>query len=211
MITASGDHKVYCFKDLSSPPVTPPAPDGPDIGMTNVEYSFTATTTDPQGDSIFYLFNWGDGTNSSWLGPYDSGESANASHSWASAGDYGITVKAKNTNDAESDWSAAHTITITEAPILKIQNVTGGLKIRTSIKNIGNAPATNINWSITLAGKTFRGTILSLPVSEEQKISSGIVFGFGKTVVKVTATCAESSDSKELQAFILLIFIIGIH
>lgn len=205
MIVASGNHNVYCFQDLNTPPATPLAPDGPVNGTTHVEYSFTAATTDPQGDSIFYLFSWGDGTNSSWLGPYPSGSTVNASHAWGTTGNYNITVKAKDTHDAESDWSPAHTIAIIEEPILKIQNITGGLlKAKTSIKNIGNAPATNIHWTFGNAN----GTILSLLPGEERKISSGIIIGFGKAVIKVTATCAESSDSKEQNVFILFIFIV---
>jgi outer membrane protein assembly factor BamB len=204
MIIASGNHRVYCFQDLNMPPGTPPAPDGPVNGTTHVEYTFTATTTDPQGDDVSYLFSWGDGTNSSWLGPYPSGSTVNASHAWTTVGNYSITVKAKDTSGLESDWSPAHTIAIIEAPILKIQNITGGLlKVKTAIKNIGNAPATNIHWTI---GKT-NGTILSLAPGETRKINSGIIIGFGKAVIKVTATCAQSSDSKEQNVFILLIFI----
>jgi len=205
MIAASGNHKVYCFLDPNMPPEIPPAPDGPSNGTTHVEYSFTATTTDPQGDSIFYLLSWGDGTNSSWLGPYPSGSTVNASHSWATVGNYSITVKAKDTSGLESDWSPAHTIAIIEAPILKIQNFTGGLlKAKTSIKNIGNAPAINIHWTFGNAN----GTILSLAPGEQRKITTGIMIGFGKQVLKATATCAESSDSKEQNVFVLFIFIL---
>jgi outer membrane protein assembly factor BamB len=205
MIIASGNHRVYCFQDLNTPPETPPAPDGPVSGTTHVEYSFTATTTDPQDDSIFYLFSWGDGTNSSWLGPYPSGSTVNASHAWATVGNYSITVKAKDTSGLESGWSPAHAIDIIEAPILKIQNITGGLlKAKTKIKNIGNAPATNIHWTFGKAN----GTILSLAPGEERKITTGIMIGFGKTVIKATAACAQSSDSKEQNVFVLFIFIL---
>ena len=31
-------------------------------------------STNPDGDNIFYLFDWGDDTNSGWIGPYKSGE-----------------------------------------------------------------------------------------------------------------------------------------
>jgi len=205
MIIASGNHKVYCFQDPDMPPVTPPAPDGPTNGTTHVDYSFTASTTDPQGDDIFYLFDWGDGTNSSWLGPYPSGSAASASHAWEAVGNYSVTVKAKDTSGLESGWSPAHTIAIIEAPILKIQNFTGGLlKAKTFIKNVGNAPAINIHWTFGKAN----GTILSLTPGEQRKITSGIIFGFGKQVLKATATCAQSSDSKEQTVLVILIFIL---
>ncbi|MCD6108537.1 MAG: hypothetical protein J7J89_03585, partial [Thermoplasmata archaeon] len=49
--------------------------------------------------------DWGDGTNSGWLGPYNSGETVEASHSWSEKGEYSIKVKAKDINGLESEWS----------------------------------------------------------------------------------------------------------
>jgi outer membrane protein assembly factor BamB len=208
MIVASGNHQVYCFKDPNDPPLTPPAPDGPDTGVIGVSYIFTVATTDPQGDSIMYQFSWGDGTFSDWLGPYPSGNTASASHAWTTAGTYNITVKAKDASE-ESDWSPAHTILIHAGPILEIQAIKGGLfSAKTSIKNIGSAEATNVTWTITIAGKTTNGTISSIPVNEEHAIKSGLVIGFGKTTIHVTAASTDSSDSKDRQAFILLFYII---
>jgi outer membrane protein assembly factor BamB len=205
MILASGNHKVYCFQDPNTPPETPAAPDGPVNGTIHVNYTFTATTTDPQGDDIFYLFDWNDGTNSSWLGPYPSGSTVNASHAWATEGNYSITVKAKDASGLESGWSSAHIIAIVEVPILKIQNITGGfLKAKTYIKNVGNAPAFNVHWTFGTAN----GTILVLVPGDERKITSNRMFGFGRTVLKVTAACDESSDSRQQNAFIFLFFVI---
>jgi hypothetical protein len=62
-------------------------------------------TTDPQGDDIYYLFNWGDRTYSGWLGPYPSGTTAQASHTWRRQGAYNIKVKARDSNGYESQWS----------------------------------------------------------------------------------------------------------
>jgi hypothetical protein len=33
-------------------------------------------------DEIYYLFDWGDGTDIGWLGPYDSVDTVTASHTW---------------------------------------------------------------------------------------------------------------------------------
>jgi hypothetical protein len=212
----NGDVFVAKFNPNNLPnnrPATPSSPYGPEKGFVGVEYTFMSATNDPDGDPVFCLFSWGDGTNSNWLGPYNSGSFANASHAWSSVGDYEIKVKAKDANGAESDWSQGHVITIIEGPILKIQNITGGLfKIKTSIKNIGDTMATKINWSITVAGgaiigKKTGGNILSLSVSGERVIASKFIFGFGKTVIKVTAMCPHSTDTKSQDAKILLFFI----
>jgi hypothetical protein len=93
------------------PPLKPTI-NGPTTGTVNNEYPYTSSTTDPEGNQVFYWFDWADGTNSGWLGPYNSGEECNAFHTWTSKGDYDIKVKAKDTKGAESDWSDPLPITM---------------------------------------------------------------------------------------------------
>ena len=97
---------------IGEPPATPSSPSGPGSGMRDVSYSFTATTTDPDGDQVAFKFDWGDGTESAWSSFVGSGESASMSHSWSGEGTYQVKVKAKDAYNAESGWSAALSITI---------------------------------------------------------------------------------------------------
>jgi len=46
--------------------------------------------------------------------PYNSGETASASHGWSEAATYKIRVKIKDIYGAESDWSEPLSITITK-------------------------------------------------------------------------------------------------
>jgi hypothetical protein len=48
---------------------------------------------------------------------------------------------------------------------------------------------------------------LSLPGGDEKTISSGLILGFGKTTITVTAEIPESSATKEQKAFVFLFFI----
>lgn len=89
----------------NNPPDIPVRPSGETHGKAGVEYSYASMTTDPDGDSVYYLFDWGDGTDSGWLGPYNSGDPVTANHTWSSKGSYEIKVKAKDDQGAESDWS----------------------------------------------------------------------------------------------------------
>lgn len=102
----------------STPPVTPTEPVGPARGVRNVEYLFSSSTTDPDGDQIYYMFSWDDGTSSDWLGPYTSGSSITAAHAWTDLGVYNIKIRAKDINGATSDWSEPHemSIVLNEAP-----------------------------------------------------------------------------------------------
>jgi PKD repeat protein len=87
------------------PPDKPIKPSGATNGKAGVEYIYTSSTTDPNVNQLFYQWDWGDGNISNWLGPFESGHTANASYSWVTQGDYQIKVKTKDVYDAESEWS----------------------------------------------------------------------------------------------------------
>jgi len=91
---------------------------GPANGKPGVEYIYTTNTTDQDGDPIYCLWDWGDGSYSNWLGPYYPGETAPASHTWVNRGNYTIRVKAKDIFGAESDWSDPLSVTIDSKPPL---------------------------------------------------------------------------------------------
>ncbi len=86
-------------------PNKPSRPSGPTSGKSGTEYVFTSSATDPDGDQLYYLFDWGDGFTSFWLGPYESGEECSTSHIWFEIGNYEVKVKAQDSKGAESDWS----------------------------------------------------------------------------------------------------------
>ena len=90
---------------VNQPPNKPSTPSGPANGDAGTTYTYTSSATDPDGDSISYLFDWGDDSNSGWIGPYDSGETISVIHTWQDVGNYDVRVYAKNTNDIESEWS----------------------------------------------------------------------------------------------------------
>ncbi|MCJ7570683.1 MAG: Ig-like domain-containing protein, partial [Candidatus Thermoplasmatota archaeon] len=87
------------------PPNKPSKPSGQTKGKIGQNYSYTTSTTDLDGDQLYYNWSWGDSTYSGWIGPYYSGENVNESHNWTKKGNYEIKVKAKDIFDTESDWS----------------------------------------------------------------------------------------------------------
>jgi len=97
--------EVYIINENNLPPNKPAKPSGPTSGRVNVEYTYRVVTTDPEGDQIYYLIDWGDGTDSGWLGPYESGETIEARHKWTTQGNYQIKVKSKDMFGAQSEWS----------------------------------------------------------------------------------------------------------
>lgn len=98
--------------NIDGGPEKPDIPSGPTSGKTGEEFTYISSTTDPDEDQLFYLFDWGDDTNSGWIGPFASGEDASASHQWETTGDFEVKVKAKDIKGLESTWSDPLPITI---------------------------------------------------------------------------------------------------
>jgi hypothetical protein len=80
-------------------------------GTTNVSYSYsTGGSTSNSGHSVQYVIDWGDGTNSGWLGV----GTASASKSWSSPGTYSVKSQARCSTDTTvvSSWSGSLGVTI---------------------------------------------------------------------------------------------------
>jgi len=108
VVTAYNMMPYFDFVAVSGeddPPETPETPDGPGQGAPGDELSFSSSTIDPDDDQIYYLWDWGDGNFSEWIGPYNSGETCTESYTWNEKGTYSIRVKAKDVYEMESDWS----------------------------------------------------------------------------------------------------------
>lgn len=74
----------------------PPEISGPTFGEVGVEYEYTFTIYDPEGDKICLKIDWDDGNITDWLGPYEFGEPVNKSHKWDEEGRYDIKAKSKD-------------------------------------------------------------------------------------------------------------------
>jgi len=106
------DENYSGIQVLFKPPNIPNVPIGPNVGEKGTKYPYITNTTDPNSDDIFYLFDWGDGTQSEWLGPFKSGQICIVSNIWYEDGSFDIKVKAKDIYDFESDWSVSLRVNI---------------------------------------------------------------------------------------------------
>jgi hypothetical protein len=185
------DETIAATPQSNNTPKKPNSPSGPTSGIANVEYTYSGNTTDPNGDNIYYLFNWDDGSNSGWLGPYPSGTTVEANHAWSYGGIYNVKMKAKDTT-FEGPWSDPLMVQIT-GPDIELQNVKGGFfKVSAEIKNTGDVALSNVNWIITLRsgvliGKQTQGSNLTIPAKSSITIKSDLIFGLGSTIIKVEA------------------------
>jgi hypothetical protein len=192
------------------PPNIPAQPQGPSTGAIGTPYTYTSSTSDPEGQQVYYQWSWGDGNTSAWFGPYTSGTTTEATYSWANAGDYLVKVKAKDTVGVESGWSPPLMVHLEAGPIIEIGNITGGFGITTTVNNKGAGIAKNVNWSITLTGGLVllghhtTGSFSVIQPGFSPKIHSSFVFGIGSLTITVTA----ASTQNEAKAFLLGPFVL---
>lgn len=100
-----GDPTLTFYNNENNPPNKPAKPTGVKKGAVGEEYNFSTSTIDQDEDMIYYKWDWGDGTFSGWLGPFNSGEEISIIHQWSRLGIYNVKVKARDEHRDESDWS----------------------------------------------------------------------------------------------------------
>ncbi len=91
----------------NEPPASPSNVEGPDNCRINQRLKYSTSTHDPDGDQIYYIFDWDDGTHSEWLGPYKSGETCTTTHVYTQEGEYRVKTKAKDIHGLQSMWKKA--------------------------------------------------------------------------------------------------------
>ena len=96
----------------SSPPATPDSPSGEVTGKVGTTYTYSFSSTDPDGEQIKYIIDWGDGTKTT-TGLNISGNTVTASHSWTRVGNYSVKVRGVDTKGTISSWSTGTVMSIT--------------------------------------------------------------------------------------------------
>jgi len=105
-----------CFQVAMNQPPSGGNISGPLYGRPGENCTFCISVADPDGDNVWCSWDWGDGSNIEWLGPYASGVEICVTHAWSNEGIYTIRVKLKDDSGAESEWSDAFKIIIDGTP-----------------------------------------------------------------------------------------------
>ena len=93
----------------------------PLAAVVDVEAFFTVAATDPDGDSVGYKFDWGDGKESGWtdedtaVGFAPSGRDVEYSHTYTAIETVWVKCKARDIHKSESDWSDSAMVVVGEA------------------------------------------------------------------------------------------------
>lgn len=106
---------LICAEIHNNPPEIPIIPVGTAIGVPAASYSYSTFAIDPDGDRVFYTFDWGDAAEST-TPLINSGVTASANHTWSKAGTYKIRAMATDSKGAFSEWSESLDITLNTPP-----------------------------------------------------------------------------------------------
>ena len=105
-VTDDGDTSMIQTRTITvyeNQPPSIPLIEGPLTGNVGSPTSYNFTSIDPDGDSLFWMIDWGDSSGTEWIGPYPSGTIIQ-SHTWSKRGTYIIKAKVKDPSGWESDW-----------------------------------------------------------------------------------------------------------
>jgi len=201
---------------IGNKPPEAPTIDGPTNGKTGEELTYTFVTEDPEENDLYYYINWDDGTYEEWIGPYNSGEEIQFTHSWSSAGIYDISVKARDIYGAESDWGDTWSVEIISTGEIEfemeIQKFSVG-RIIVRMKNAGQEDLSNIYWNLSVVRKIFGGYILKtngsierLNVSQSYTIRTpdkSIIRKIANAKVKVNVSVGEKTYEETFYGVII--------
>ena len=114
-----GDTGIYETTVTVDQPNRPPAGPimiGAVLGNKTVEYTYTTMSTDLDNDTIRYIFDWGDGTNttSDFLA---NNTAYTATHNWTDSGEYIVSVYAEDINGGVSNISKMTVYIASDTPL----------------------------------------------------------------------------------------------
>jgi hypothetical protein len=111
-VVGFGEWTIAYGDPIPSNPETVTAPttlSGTTCGNTNTSYSYsTGGSTSSSGHSVQYRFDWGDGTDSGWLGV----GTTSASKSWSSPGTYSVKTQARCLADTSVLSSSSNSLDV---------------------------------------------------------------------------------------------------
>jgi len=124
------------------------APEAPDVlgsgsARPGDTLTFRFSSTDPDGDSVFYMIRWRGGDSTPWSPAKPSGDEYTQTHSYADTGTYYVKAKAKDRQDAESEWSDSLRVRIGSFPPEAPNRPTGPTRCSTGLAYTWSTKATH--------------------------------------------------------------------
>jgi len=193
-----------------TPPTTPIITQDQSEGIILSNITLSTFSSDIDQHQLFYQWDYGDGTYSDWIGPFEEGKDVNMNLQWNEQGLYTVSVRVKDMAGMESDWSDPIQVKIT-SPDIQIKRMSSGIgSFRVVLLNSGNAEAKNVSWTIQLnkglhLNSKNAGVIESILPNERAVIRNPFLFGFGLPAVIIEI----ESEKLEKQTYSTTALLLG--
>lgn len=89
---------------------------GPSWGLPSDTLTYYVVARDPEDLGVAFMVDWGDTTPLEWTPYYGSGQTVTRKHAYLSEGTYRIRVRARDTEENESEWCNSRTVAIGYEP-----------------------------------------------------------------------------------------------
>lgn len=171
-------------------------PDKPDFyGIIEVEKGkegfYFAKAIDPDGDDIYYKFDWGNNLTSEWMGPFPSGGTFLMPFTWNESGTFYVKVKAKDSHNYESEWSDELDVVVRDS--FKDVEFIGGFGITIVFTNKWSKHIDGLSWSIDFIKSVYgmynasglvlglfnAGSCVNIPPHGQVTLHTRFLFGIG--------------------------------
>jgi parallel beta-helix repeat protein len=184
----------------NSPPCAPSIT-GPTSGSAGTEYIYTFSSTDPNGNDVYYHIDWGDTTISGWMGPYLSGEMVTVSHTWSQKGTYTIKAKAKDIYGAESGWTTLPVTMPLDLQISQSQSLISLLRFALVNKiSLLNVILQNMQKTTIVSGEPTSSDVSQVVKSDSSDVSTTTKITDTQSIsdTKSTVIISDKSDAKDV-------------
>ncbi len=137
---------------------------GPAEAWLGAEDTFLVTGIDPDGDSLVYLVDWGDGNFTRWSDYYASGDTAKFLHQFWAETTYAISAMSQDLAADTSNWSEPHNIEVFSMIIEQWEYWGAGMVAPPAVDDDGTIycclgdglcaldPSGNLKWSYLCTG-----------------------------------------------------------
>jgi len=168
-------------------------------------------------DEIWISMEW-DQTEVAFIPYADAGPAVDGKGDWVAIGGSWSELQTHGDPPLDFNWGMGGIVEGEGKAELQIINIKGPIGVNAEVKNIGEADANNLEYTMTVTGgilglinKSVPGSKTTLASGATEAIGSGLILGLGKIAIEITANAdnaAEVTVTKE--AFVLGILVIGI-
>jgi len=165
---------------------------------------------------LWIAVEWTQTVEGAFIAPIDGGPYVDGKGDWCNLGSGWRELYDVSSPPIDGNWVIGGIIEGAPNAALTIGNIKGPIGVSADIKNTqADVAAQNVAWTMTVSGKSINktadDTFASIAGGASETVKSGMIFGFGKVIITITAT-ADNADTVSVSktAFVLLFLVLAV-